>query len=60
MNEGFKKVPVSDPSKLTNFIEGTSGSVLAILSVTFYLKLFDDMTDVIAEFEQHPLLQRPG
>ena len=33
MNEGFKKVPVSDPSKLTNFIEGTSGSVLAILSV---------------------------
>ena len=60
MNEGFKKVPVSDPSKLTNFIEGTSGSVLAILSVTFCLKLFDDMTDVIAEFEQHPLLQRPG
>ena len=34
MNDGFKKVEVSDPAKLTNFIEGTSGSVLAILSVT--------------------------
>ena len=33
MNDGFKKVEVSDPSKLKNFIEGTSGSVLAILSV---------------------------
>ena len=33
MNDGFKKVEVADPSKLTNFIEGTSGSVLAILSV---------------------------
>ena len=37
MNEGFKKVPVSDPSKLKNFIEGTSGSVLAILSVKLSL-----------------------
>ena len=34
MNDGFKKVEVSDPSKLTTFIEGTSGSVLAILSVS--------------------------
>ena len=33
MNDGFKEVEVADPSKLTNFIEGTSGSVLAILSV---------------------------
>ena len=35
MNEGFKKMTVSDPSKLKTFIEGTSGSVLAILSVSF-------------------------
>ena len=33
MNEGFKKMTIADPSKLTTFIEGTTGSVLAILSV---------------------------
>ena len=60
MNEGFKKVPVSDPSKLTNFIEGTSGSVLAILSVRFTFKTSDDMIDIFPEFEQHSILQRPG
>ena len=43
MNDGFKKVEVSDPSKLKNFIEGTSGSVLAILSVrtTFFSMIHD-------------------
>ena len=42
MNDGFKKVEVADPSKLKNFIEGTSGSVLAILSVrkTIWLNSF--------------------
>ena len=39
MNDGFKKVEVADPSKLKTFIEGTSGSVLAILSVKYFLTL---------------------
>ena len=25
MNEGFKKMPISDPNKLKTFIEGTTG-----------------------------------
>ena len=32
MNEGFKKMPVSDPSQLKEFIESTTGSILSILS----------------------------
>ena len=53
MNEGFKKVPVSDPSKLTNFIEGTSGSVLAILSVKLIKSdiMHFILNDISPEFE---------
>ena len=32
MNEGFKKMTISDPNKLVAFIEGTTGSIVAILS----------------------------
>ena len=28
MNEGFKKMPISDPNKLKTFIEGTTGLYL--------------------------------
>ena len=33
MNDGFQKMTVSDPSALKTFIEGTTGSILAILIV---------------------------
>lgn len=33
MNKGFKKMPVSDPNDLINFIESTSGSICSIISV---------------------------
>ena len=33
MADGFKKMEVSDPSSLTDFIEATSGSILSIISV---------------------------
>ena len=33
MNTGFKKLTVSDPNKLKTFIEGTTGSIVAILNV---------------------------
>lgn len=36
MAEGFENMEVSDPSSLTDFIESTSGSVLAIISVRTY------------------------
>ena len=32
MSDGFKKMTISDPNKLTAFIEGTTGSIVAILS----------------------------
>ena len=39
MAEGFTKIPVSDPSKLKSFIEGTTGAVVAILNVSLtYIK----------------------
>ena len=28
MNEGFQKMPISDPNKLKTFIEGTTGVLL--------------------------------
>ena len=34
MNDGFKKMPISEPSILTDFIESTSGSILSIISVS--------------------------
>ena len=41
MNDGFKKMTVSDPNKLISFLEGTTGSILAILNVfnTLMLKI---------------------
>ena len=60
MNDGFKKVEVADPSKLTNFIEGTSGSVLAILSVdinSIAEKIPFKSCLFHPELEQHSLLQ---
>ena len=36
MADGFKKMEVSDPSSLTDFIEATSGSILSIISVSYY------------------------
>ena len=35
MNEGFQKMTISDPNKLGTFLEGTTGSILAILNVIF-------------------------
>jgi len=32
MNDGFKKMTISDPNKLVAFIEGNTGSIVAILS----------------------------
>ena len=46
MNDGFKKVEVADPSKLTTFIEGTSGSVLAILSSLNNILYSNDPDDI--------------
>ena len=34
MNTGFKKMTVNDPNKLKTFIEGTTGSIVAILNVS--------------------------
>ena len=39
MNKGFKKMPVSEPSILTDFIESTSGSILSIISVSKSVQL---------------------
>ena len=36
MADGFKKMEVSDPSSLTDFIEATSGSILSIISVSYH------------------------
>ena len=36
MADGFKKMEVSDPSSLTDFIEATSGSILSIISVSHH------------------------
>ena len=33
MNEGYKKMPISDPNDLANFIESTSGCICSILGV---------------------------
>ena len=38
MADGFKKMTVSDPSSLTDFIEATSGSILSIISVRHFAK----------------------
>ena len=35
MNAGFQKMTVSDPSSLKTFIEGTTGSLVAILNVRY-------------------------
>ena len=37
MADGFKKMEVSDPSSLTDFIEATSGSILSIISVRYFV-----------------------
>ena len=34
MNSGFKNLVVTDPNKLKTFIEGTTGSIVAILNVS--------------------------
>ena len=41
MNSGFKNLVVTDPNKLKTFIEGTTGSIVAILNVSalFYLNI---------------------
>ena len=36
MNSGFKKLTVTDPNKLKTFIEGVTGSIVAILNVSIY------------------------
>ena len=46
MNDGFKKMTISDPSKLKTFIEGTSGSVLAILSSLNNVLYSNDPADI--------------
>ena len=33
MNEGFQEMTISDPNKLKTFLEGTTGSIIAILNV---------------------------
>ena len=33
MNEGFQEMTISDPNKLKTFLEGTTGSIVAILTV---------------------------
>jgi hypothetical protein len=37
MNEGFQSLSVSDPNTLKPFIEGVTGSVLAVISVSSLL-----------------------
>ena len=37
MNTGFQSLTISDPNKLKPFIEGVSGSILAILTVSYHL-----------------------
>ena len=37
MNTGFQKLQISDPNKLKSFIEGTTGSILAILTVSYII-----------------------
>jgi hypothetical protein len=37
MSDGFKTLTVNDPNTLIPFIEGVTGSVLAIISVSIHL-----------------------
>ena len=39
MNTGFQKLQITDPNKLKAFIEGTTGSILAILNVSSIIML---------------------
>ena len=40
MNTGFKKLTVTDPNKLKTFIEGVTGSIVAILNVSVYFIIY--------------------
>ena len=59
MADGFKKMEVSDPSSLTDFIEATSGSILSIISVR-HLSSLNCWEPLSLESEQCSVQQRPG
>ena len=40
MAAGFKEVEISDPGKLDDFISGTTGSIMAVLTVSIRLYKF--------------------
>ncbi len=42
MAEGFTKVEVPDPSKITSFIEDTTGAVVAIFEVSQQLQFLSN------------------
>ena len=53
MSEGFKKIDVPDPNKLVPFIEGTTGSVMAIMEGLNSILLSNDPNEIpLTDFER--------